>query len=374
MLSRRAFLSAASLGLTLPTWAALVPAHSEKADWLASAFTDNNGAHYMAVSDTKGQLHWSVPLPARAHAPLIHPSHGVIAIVARRPGFFIDIINVSTGQRLNRIEPLAEHHFYGHGLFSSDGRLLITQENHYPSGGGKIFVREWQTGKVVHEWSSYGIGPHESHLLNDEVLVVANGGLKTHPDNDRRILNLDDMMPNIAFISLKDGTLIHRIEHKDTHHQLSIRHLAVNDKQQVAFGCQHNGPAWEDMPLVGVLLQNEEASVHYLPMPEAIRQEFKQYCGSVCFDASGEILAVSSPRGGLVAYWHLPSLSFLASEHYRDVCGLTSTKNRHEFYLTTGRGQLIKTNPVADVSELIQKFDNKKWDNHLERINTQVIL
>ncbi len=36
-------------------------------------------------------------------------------------------------------------------------------------------------------------------------LVVANGGLRTHPDTGRETLNPDDMSPNLALIDLATG-------------------------------------------------------------------------------------------------------------------------------------------------------------------------
>lgn len=372
MLSRRSFLtmSSALSGaiITAPSWATLAQQNAGKKLY-ASAYSLNKQEHFFGLFDEKGEMIWDTKLLDRAHAPVVHPNQSIVGIVARRPGFFMDFFDVSTHQNIMRIEPTQDHHFYGHALFTTDGKRLITQENHYPSGQGKIFVREWPSGQVVQSFSSNGIGPHESVLLNDQVLVIANGGLMTHPDEDRKILNLDTMKPNVTYLNLKDGSVLNQSGNNDELHQLSIRHLDVNQHGTVALGFQYQGAMWDQVPLVA-LSRIDQEELEYLPIPEEVRVRFKQYCGSVCFDNSGEILAISTPRGGLVAYWHVGSKTFLGVENCRDVCGLVATDNAHEFLLTSGIGSQLTSNPVQKVSKVIKKHPDLHWDNHLRQINT----
>ena len=372
MLSRRSFLAMSSAlsgaVITAPSWATLTQQDAGKKLY-ASAYSLNQQEHFFGLFDENGDMVWDAKLIDRAHAPVVHPSQSIVGIVARRPGFFMDFFDVSTHQRITRIEPSKDHHFYGHALFTSDGSHLITQENHYPSGQGKIFVREWPSGQVTQTFSSNGIGPHESVLLNDQVLVIANGGLMTHPDEDRKILNLDTMKPNVTYLNLKDGSILNQSANSDDLHQLSIRHLDVNQQGTVALGFQYQGEMWDQVPLVA-LSRIDQPELEYLPIPEEVRVRFKQYCGSVCFDSSGEILAISTPRGGLVSYWHINSKTFLGVENCRDVCGLVATDNAHEFLLTSGIGIQLKSNPVQNTNKSLKKYTKLHWDNHLRQIIT----
>ncbi|AEF54544.1 DUF1513 domain-containing protein [Marinomonas posidonica] len=368
MLSRRRFLALSGALASAPSWASIAVSNDEKT-LFASAFSKSKTEHFFGLFDTKGNLFWQTRLPDRAHAPVVHPNQTIVGIVARRPGFYMDFFNVTTHEKLIRIEPEKEHHFYGHAIFSHDGQRLITQENHYPSGEGKIFVREWPSGQVLNVYSSHGIGPHESVLLNDDVLVIANGGLKTHPRKDREILNLDTMSPNVTYLSLQNGERLNQASNAEELHQLSIRHLDVNQKGTVALGFQYQGPLWDQVPLVA-LSRIDQPELDYLPIPEQVRARFKQYCGSVCFDQSGDVLAISTPRGGFVAYWHVDSKTFLGIDNCRDVCGLIAHGNAHEFILTTGTGSQFVSNPVQEQINLINKHPTVHWDNHLRQINT----
>lgn len=367
MLSRRSFLALSGIVAAAPSWASLTN-HQTGNRLYASAFSKSKEDHYFGVFDEKGNTLWTSSLIDRAHAPVVHPNQSIVGIVARRPGFYIDFFDVASQQKIKRIEPTDGHHFYGHALFTEDGQRLITQENHYPTGQGKIFIREWPSGRVLETFNSNGIGPHESVFLNQDVLVIANGGLKTHPDNDREILNLDTMNPNVTYLSLFDGKIINQAEHTKALHQLSIRHLDVNNQGVVALGFQYQGEVWDQVPLVA-LSRIDQPELDYLPIPEQVRIRFKQYCGSVCFDSTGKVLAISTPRGGFVAYWDVDSKTFLGVENCRDVCGLAATENSHEFLLTSGTGIQLKSNPISNTSLLVNKHPTIHWDNHLRTIS-----
>lgn len=369
MLSRRAFLSLSGALVATPSWANLLPTGQHESVY-ASAYSLNDQEHFLGLFNGQGSLLWKAQLPERAHAPVIHPTNTIVGIVARRPGFYIDFFDLTSQQKISRLEPTKNHHFYGHAIFTSDGTKLITQENHYPSGQGKTFIREWPSLKVIESYSSNGIGPHEAVFLNDDVLVIANGGQRTHPDNDRVVMNLDTMQPNLTYMSLKDGRILNTLSHVNPHHhQLSIRHLDVNKEGLVAIAFQYQGEIWEPVPLVALSHINSN-EMEYLTLPEPIRIRFKQYCGSACFDSSGQVLAISTPRGGLVAYWEVKSNTFLGIKNCRDVCGLAPSEVPHEFLLTSGSGHIIRHNPVTGDAALLKKHQEKHWDNHLRRITT----
>ena len=367
MITRRGLLGMGAALSGASSWQLLAGNKEQSKHLYASAFSLNTDQHFFTLFDQEGDIKWQKQLPERAHAPIIHPTQPLIAIVARRPGLNIDIYDVQSGNLVRRVIPEEDHHFYGHGLFSADGKRLITQENHYPSGEGRIFIRSLETGKVIQYFSSYGIGPHESCLLDDNTLVVANGGLKTHPDNDRRILNLESMQANLAFISLETGELLHKITLPDELHQLSIRHLDVNKSGTVALGFQYQGDKWDDVPLIATATINSR-EFNLLKLPDNINRRLTQYCGSVTFDESGQTLAISSPRGDLIVYWDISSNQYLTHHNYQDVCGISSTSNKHQFLITTGKGKRVFVNPITNDTSALASMRQWKWDNHLHKL------
>ncbi len=103
-------------------------------------------------------------------------------VFARRPGTFamISIPRV----RMNRSFPHAAGcHFYGHGHFSPDGRLLYASENDFDGNRGVIGVYDAKDRfKRIMEFDAGGIGTHDMTVSDDgRLLIIANGGIETHP-------------------------------------------------------------------------------------------------------------------------------------------------------------------------------------------------
>ena len=92
----------------------------------------------------------------------------------------------------------SDRHFFGHGVFSADGRLLYSTENDYDGARGMIGVRDVTGGyKQIGEFPAHGMEPHDIALLSDgRTMVIANGGILTHPGSEGE-LNLSDMQSSL---------------------------------------------------------------------------------------------------------------------------------------------------------------------------------
>jgi hypothetical protein len=192
-LDRRAFLAslagtACVLALPKSVSAAFKP------ERFASARMDDRGIYSAALFDLeRGDLR-AVELPARGHDIALRPGGSECVAFARRPG------RVGVAVPMDKRPPVwfeskPDRHFFGHGVFSADGRLLYTTENDYDHGRGVIGVRDATDGyKQVAELDGHGVGPHDLALLSDgRTLVIANSGILTHPDSYREELNLNTM-------------------------------------------------------------------------------------------------------------------------------------------------------------------------------------
>jgi hypothetical protein len=187
-------------------------------------------------------------------------------------------------------------HFYGHGVFSSDGTRLFTTKNDYEAGRGVVGV--WGAGEAYQrlgEFSFGGIGPHDiARLPNSDTLLVANGGLETHPDSGREKLNLATMRPNLSYLSTQ-GVRLEQIEMPTALRMNSIRHLAVRPDGLVAFAMQAQSRAGAAVGPLGFHQRGRPAELAVYPRSELV--ELRGYIGSVAFSTDGTQLALSSPRG-----------------------------------------------------------------------------
>ena len=357
MASRRKFLAGllAASACPVPSWA-----DAGDPSFVAAA-KRVDGSYALLGLSAFGEPVFEIPLPGRGHAAAAHPLQPYVVAFARRPGNFALVINCGIGQVERRLDAPEGRHFYGHGAFSADGALMFTTENDYEEAEGRIGVWDVRRGyKRVGEFSSGGIGPHDLRLMpNGASLVVANGGIETHPDSGRTKLNLPTMQPNLSYISL-DGAVLEQVALAPELRLASIRHLAVRADGLVAVGCQWQGNA-QGAALVYTHRRGE--SVVSLPEP-SLPVDLKGYIGSIAISGNGQIVAATSPRGNAVVLYDLANDTVQAYGH-ADICGAAPTHGG--VALTTGQGQFLRTElgpPNLSANAPIA------WDNHLVALTT----
>jgi hypothetical protein len=347
---------------------------------LYSAATDHKGGHWLIITNTKGEILNRLRLPSRAHQVFKHPTLPLLCVVARRPGKYLLLVHTNTGELIKILSPPKGHHFYGHGLFSQDGRYLVTSENHIASGEGQITIRDRLSDfEVIAQYASHGIGPHEIKLSNNgKVLVVANGGIKTHPEKERAKLNLDTMKPSLAYIDFSTGKLLEKVSLPQELHQLSIRHIDVNQHDQVVIAMQYQGEKTDQVALMA--MHERLSEIKLFKASVSSYQSMKHYCGSVCFDYSGRYAAATSPRGNRLTIWDTTNLIIIDEQRCPDACGVAAL-GKEGFAVTNGVGRLyhydIKQKEMKRVftkGSLTSTENNAKtpshsekmaWDNHL---------
>ena len=292
MTTRRAVLAGlATAALPAPSWAA-----AGSPLWLAAA-READGAFALFGIARDGALAFRVPLPGRGHAAAAHPTRAEAVAFARRPGAFALILDCASGTVLRRLDAPRGRHFYGHGAYAEDGRLLVTTENAFETGDGRLGLWDAEAGyRRLGEVSSGGIGPHEVVRLPGGTLAVANGGIHTHPDTGREKLNLPDMQPSLIHLR-PDGAILERVELAPGMRQASIRHLAARADGTVAFAMQWEGEEGAIVPLLGLHRRGEAPRLLAASDPEQAR--LKGYAGSVAWSEDGARVAITSPRGGV---------------------------------------------------------------------------
>ena len=361
-LSRRELL----IGLGSGALALGLPWHRAKAatgmELFAAARRDDRGSYSAALFSLEGGDVRSVELPERGHDIALRPGSKEWVAFARRPGRF-GVAVPTDGRAPAWFSAKADRHFFGHGAFSADGRLLYTTENDYRNAQGVIGVRDATDGyRQIGEFSARGMEPHDVQLLSDgRTMVIANGGIKTHPDSGGDELNLPDMKPSLVYVDLATGDLLEEHTLAAELHQLSIRHLALAANDTVVFGCQYRGPEENTPPLLGFHRRGEQPVI--VPAPDETQAALHNYIGSVTADSGGGIVAASAPKGGLITYWDVSARRFLGSCELNDGCGVAPTRHKASFLLTSGQGWLVETD-VADTLDEERRSSPYEWDNH----------
>lgn len=366
MINRRQFL----LGLGAISAIGAFPSTSlfgQKNQWLISGGSDNKGNFFVAAFDLAGQLIAKVPLPARAHDVLaINSKPGHALVFARRPGRYVMEVDFIRGEIIQRIAVAPESRFYGHGILIHNDEILVTTENDYQRGQGLIVLRDRQTQQIIEQYSSGGIGPHQLAVMpnsNEKQIVIANGGIKTHPDLHRQKLNLDSMQPNLAYMNVNTGEIDGKFELENKH--LSIRHLDVSAHGKVVAGLQYQGASTDDVPLA--LSHQGENSLSLLKADNNTWRSMKQYTSSVCVNNNNNTVAITCPKADLLTLWQLETNEFIASYKLKDGAGVTLIKDR--FIVSTGRGRIVLQDDPLTHYQVAADFKGLRWDNHMDVIS-----
>ncbi len=338
---------------------------------LAAGYAGTDGATYgVSIHDTNGRELIRQELPSRLHDCVFHPHRPELVVFDRRPGTHMHVLGLKVHGRERRplisIASTPGRHFYGHGCFDASGRVLYVTENDYDSARGIIGVydaeRDYQrTG----EFASQGIGPHDISLMADgRTLVIANGGIETHPDTGREKLNLFDMRSTLALIDSRNGGLIRQYNLPTSLQRLSLRHLALDSRGHCCFGGQYEGAPEDLPPLVGSL--SPEGKLALWESPAATTVALRNYISSISAIPGTPYMATSSSHGGITLIWNSLTGTVEHTIEAFDGSGVAGIDGT--LYISSGDGSLRRCpshGQGAWVTERIARHAELHWDNHL---------
>ncbi len=328
----------------------------------SSVKTDSAGHQLLRLNGSQPALQKS---GWRGHQAIASSDGRFLVSVARRPDTQLLIEDLKTGQHAF-VDADKGRHYYGHGLFTPDGRWFYAPENDYNNARGVIGKYDVAAGfKKVDEWDSYGIGPHQIAFLpqqKDEhpVMVVANGGIETHPDYPRIKLNTETMRPNLSYLNDK-GELLDQVE--PPHFQLSLRHLDVAPDGQVWVGAQYQGEVFESPNLIfshrmGDALQPVEAPAELWPQLDG-------YIASLSCHQTQDTVCITAPRANTATFWQRSTSKLIRTQQLSDCAGACAHPQLPVYYISSGNGDLTGFDAGTGEQLWQQHFSGIHWDNHL---------
>lgn len=353
-LTRRAFLLTAAGALLAP--AQLLAASSTPR--LLSPVS-RGGRHFAAALDN-GEPALS-PMPMRGHGLLLDPRRpGEALVIARRPGTLAVKLDLEAGRMLHQWQAEEDRHFFGHACYSADGRTLFVTENDIGAGHGLVTVRDASDFRVLAEYRTHGIGPHELLLMPDGVtLAVANGGIQTLPETGRVKLNRGRIETSLAYLDSRDGRLLGRYTLPAA--QTSLRHLAVTADGTVAAALQFEGDRNQPGTPLLVFHRGENA-LQLADAPQAAWDRMKHYAASVACDPASNRIALTCPYGGVIGCWEADG-RFAGTIDVPKGSGIAF--GMRQGFASNELGEVYRLDLPAMRAELHESFHGMQWDNHL---------
>jgi len=328
-----------------------------------SAFDDDEGHHHFGLLNLQTQQLRSVKMAFRGHDVLQHPTRPNRAILfGRRPETRCCEVDFQTLET-REINISAHRHFYGHGCFSADCLHLFTTENDFNRARGVIGIRDTITFQHLGEFPSYGIGPHDIQLMPDgKTLVIANGGIRTHPDFGRRKLNLNSMCPSLVYIDSESGKKLGQYTLPDP--QLSIRHLLITPSGDVGVALQYQG---KRLPASLVAWQKQGQALKLLDTPATVIRALNGYMADLAFAPTSNILLATSPRGNQIMVWDTNNERYLKNIPVTEPSGVFFLEQENSFVISNSAGKIMALD--AETLQLTKTFYQNsavKWDNHMQ--------
>jgi len=325
--------------------------------------------HALLVIGEDGHEIGRLPLAGRGHDIAVDRIRRRVAAFARRPGYFAVIVDLVRMAPLATINPPDGHHFFGHGVFSDDGRLLYATENAFlgerPRGVVGVYDVEGG-GRRIGEFETHGMDSHEILLAPDgRTLVVANGGIETHPEFGRQKIDLAEMRPSIVRIDSQTGERIGETRLDASLNRLSTRHMTFDGAGALWFGCQWEGERTRRPPLVGRIGAGGDGEAALIAFPDEIAPLARNYIGSVTASRDGAAVAVTSPIGGTIFVFDAERQSLERVHALRDGCGIAGAVG-HEFVASAGDGSLVGV--ADDGLTPITRAAGIEFDNHMRRV------
>ncbi|MFG1301720.1 DUF1513 domain-containing protein [Xanthobacter sp. V3C-3] len=370
-LGRRAFLTGAGALLVAGrgprALAAGLPADAMGGGWLATAGV---GEGFAAVGlDGAFAAVTEAPSADRLHGVEASPTGSLAVAVGRRPGRIALVFDREKGGAVTSFGPGAGRVFSGHGRFTADGALFLTNEIERPPEGaramgrGVVTVREVAGGFAIRdEWASGGDGPHDL-MRSGAVLVIANGGIEPNTPEAR---DAEATGSGVALLDPLTGATCAEGHLSSALASLSLRHLSRDGHGGTVVAAQDLLKDGEARPLLFRI--GEGGALTAFDAPEEAWRALRGYVGSVAHDPSGRLVACASPRGNRVAVWEA-SGRFLGAVPLTDGCGLAAGPEAGTFIAASGYGEVILIRADSEgVGIAARRAGGPRFDNHMARV------
>lgn len=287
-----------------------------------------------------------IPMPFFGHGVSPNPTRPERAAIFEKWGSGACEVDLLTGELVRMIETTPDRQFYGHGAYSPDGKVLYCTETIVAGDySGVIAMRDAETLDYLGEFPSYGLSPHDCHLIDEgRTMVVTNGGGP-----------LDGSAPCVTYIDVASQQLKEKLTF-DTPN-INAGHIAIADNGGIAVVSAPRQKLDLETSNGGVSLKPHAGELATMTEPEQVVSRLKGETLSTCIDNQRNIVAATTPMADTLTFWDLDTGKLLQHYHIANPRGITLTADRKYYVVTYG-------SPVAQLSlidvstlEKVQGFD-----------------
>lgn len=312
----------------------MVPAMGKRG-WIigGGAFVSRNEQRYVlalnnldAPSQDEGP--GAVFLDFLAHGMAFHPSHAHLAAVFEKRGPGACLVDLCDREIIAPIRTASSRRFYGHGVYSLDGSVLLATESCVDRDlAGVLVIRDTKTLRELGILPTFGVAPHDCVLINQgRTLVVANGGGPIGSDEPGCV----------TWIDLASGQLLDkRVVPSPLY---NAGHLACTEAGELALvSAPREGQDRLDTRRGALSLSHGGGPLRILEEPKELVARMRGETLSVLIDPQHDAVWATQPLGNCVTVWRLSDGASRGVLELPGARGLAFTLDGHEVIVSHER-------------------------------------
>lgn len=283
-----------------------------------------------------------IPLDFFGHGLAIHPARRSEAVLLEKRGSRGCVLDLAARRVVRPIAPMSDHAFYGHAAYSPAGDTLFIVETRLEGRDGSVSVRDSSTLEVLATLPTYGVAPHDCHLVDDgRTLVVTNGGGPID----------SPFLPSVTFVDVASRALLEKHEVVGAGNS---GHVALADDREFAMVSAPRDGLPRATSLGGVTLRRRGHPWARMTSPEAVTSHLVGESLSVVIHGPSRTVLATHPDSDRVTCWSLDQGRLLAQFELPGPRGVTMTLDERLFvvsYGTESRLLLVQANPLEVLAE-----------------------
>jgi len=279
------------------------------------------------TADAAGQRLQPIPLEFHFHGFAPHPKDHRRAILFEKQGPGACEVDLAAKTVVRPLRTAAERHFYGHGAFSPDGKLLYATETVMATHEGVIMVRDGTTLEPVGEFPTFGHSPHDCVLIDHgRTLVITNGGGS---------LEEPDAPPCVTFVDVPSKKLRERLTFDNP--RVNAGHLALTSRRElVVISAPRRGLPESE---TGGISLRAGKQLHTLAEPaETTRRMVGETLSLAIHERSG-VVGVTTPDADLLTFWDFRRGKLVKAVPIEHPRAITVTRDQRYFVVSHAKKQ-----------------------------------
>ena len=309
--------------------------------YLSGGSYDNQGTltYALSVINAKQRKERIIPCDFLPHEIITHPENRYTVLCFEKDGPNACTINLQNERVISSFQAADGHHFSGHALFASNGRLY-TIEIQQQTKQGKISIRDASTLAIIKQLPTLGLSPHDCQLKGN-ILAVSNTG------QDATRFH----RPSLVFIDMQSEKLLSRIKLDDDKLNAGHFDMTYNNKLVIASAPIDHA---DSEVTGGVSIQENKHSVTTMIWPKGVIERLKGEALSIAVSSEHGIAVITHPDANLLTFWSLKDslddTAFMQAMDIENPRGISLSLDGKRFVISYGRSPAIANISISDLS------------------------